>query len=216
MAYKWENRKQLMAYVARRLSNLQSGFLNDKPQARAQLANLRQSVTSNPGEDVGTWELEFGGLPESLVGKGSQPATEGEWASHLAFTLYAVHQQSKSVEMYRRTNVDQGELFGLGHAAKRLTMLDGEGKQLEQGEMPGRFAALVTAATIEEVAHYTRQLVQQFRSASIPLDYGYLAGQLYAFQFPYMRNRVLLEWSREFNQWINVGEQDGEENDGSK
>jgi CRISPR system Cascade subunit CasB len=67
--------------------------------------------------------------------------------------------------------------------------------------MPRRFSALVTAESIDEVAHYARQIVQQLRSVEVPLDYGRLAGQLYVFQYSYLRDRVRLEWAREFAQW---------------
>ena len=46
--------------------------------------------------------------------------------------------------------------------------------------------------------HYARQLVQQLRAASIPLDYGLLAQQLYDLQNPYRADAVRLSWGRAF------------------
>lgn len=203
MSFQIVDRGRLEAYVARRLDSLQSGYLRDRSSAKALLAGLRKASSKEPGELTDTWEFEFGGIPESLVGKGDSPATEGEWATHLVFTLYAIHQQSKHEKMYRQTKEVEGVWFGLGHAAKRFASLKDERRQedLEQGEMPRRFAALVTANDIREAGHYARQFVRQLRNADIPLDYGHLAGQLYAFQFPYLKRRVALEWAREFSRW---------------
>ena len=72
--------------------------------------------------------------------------------------------------------------------------------------MPRRFKALVTAESIEELAHYARQLVTQLRGERIPLDYARLAGQLYDFQNPYYRSRVRLEWAREFSRQVQEAE----------
>ena len=64
--------------------------------------------------------------------------------------------------------------------------------------MPRRFAAVVTAQSMEEVAHYTRQLVQQLRDRDLQLDHALLAGQLYDYCNPYRRDGVRLMWAREY------------------
>lgn len=204
MSFNLKDRWRLEGYVTRRLGRLQDDYLRDVPSAKALLSRLRREATKDPGEVSETWDFEFGGLPESLLGKGSQPPTEGEWAAHLAMTLYAVHQQSRSEGMCIVAQSEGEGRRGLGYAVKRFAISKGEnvGEALEPGEMPRRFSALVTADSIGEVAHYARQLVQQLRDAGIPLDYGLLAGQLYAFQFRSLRKRVSLEWAREFNRWV--------------
>lgn len=212
MAYTWQERKRLERYVASKVCALQDGYIKGRSAAKALLARLRGAASKYPGETAETWEFEFGGLPASLAGSGDLPATEGEWATHIALTLYAVHQQSKNTEMHRQTVEEDGVWFGLGSAAKRFASLsdDRKGEELEQGEMPRRFAALVTAESVSEVGHYARQLVQQFKNVDIPLDYGRLAGQLYEFQFPYRKKHVVLEWAREFSKW-NDSRERGEE-----
>ena len=162
-----------------------------------------------PGNSPDTWDVEFAQLPEQLSGKGSTEATAGEWAVHLALSLYATHQQSQDQSMFCRTNASSREFHGIGDAVRQLVAVgqrDGRGEQLSQGEMPRRFKALVTAESIEELAHYARQLVTQLRGERIPLDYARLAGQLYDFQNPYYRSRVRLEWAREFSRQVQEAE----------
>lgn len=207
MFYSKEDRRALEYYVGSRIERIQSQLTGESKRPRAQLAQLRRAVALRPGELADTWEIEIGGLPTSLVGKGDEDATPGEWASHLALGLYAVHQQSVTLGMCRKTKRESSELHGLGHAASKFASIcrkNNKGEQLEQDEMPRRFAALVTAQNIEEVAHYARQLVQQLKVEEIPLDYGGLAGQLYAFQFDQVRDRVRLEWAREFSEWYHA------------
>ena len=202
---------QVYAYVARKVSALQKGCLSQGGQAAARLAHLRRAVGKAPGTVPEVWELEFEGLPAALVGRGSD-ASAGEWAVHLALSLYAVHQQSQLVGMYRPTDFANDEYHNLGHAVRQFARRDA-GEELEPGQMPRRFSALVTAGSIQEVAHYARQLVQQLRAAGIPLDYAALARQLYHFQLPYRRDSVRLEWGREYAKTVVVN--DGQQEDQS-
>ncbi len=195
--WKGRDRREVVArYVANRVEWLQEH--RTEARSKGTLSSLRRAVAKRPGEILDICDFEFGTLPEGLRGTGNEPATPGEWAVHLALALYATHQQSQEHDMHRLSDPDKHQYWGLGNAVKHLAIKQSE--QLEQRQMPSRFAALVTSESIEELAHYARQLVQQLRSASIPLDYGRLAGQLYWYQMPEYRGRVCLEWAREFSQ----------------
>lgn len=199
--YRREDRLKLARYITKTVSILQDQYLSGSSNARGQLAQLRRAVTAVPGSSPGIWSLEIECLPAELVGTMDGMVFPGEWASHLAVTLYAVHQQSMQKPMNRKLDFESNELHGLGHAINKLVYINNvnhRGEELESGQMPSRFAALVTAESIEETAHYARQIIQQLRGAQIPLDYGRFAGQLYAFQFPSMKDKVRLEWAREF------------------
>lgn len=199
-----EGRRDIERYITRQIGRLQNKVLSqNSPQGRALLAQLRRGLATEPGELPETWEIEFGELPESLRGTGNMTATAGEWAVHLALVLYAAHQQSQQSAMHRNTDVSNGELYGFGNSVRRLANRNrstGQGEQLSLGEMPRRFKAMVTSESIEELAYYARQLVNQMRAAGIPLDYGRFAGQIYDYQNPYRRGHVRLEWAREFSQ----------------
>lgn len=217
MAKTSKGRWEVERYVAYRISQLQNGLLlQNNSRARALLAELRRGLTAEPGSLPDTWEIEFGELPKSLLGNGSAPATAGEWAVHLGLVLYASHQQSQQAPMYRKTDIAEQALFGFGNSVRRLADKNrstGQGERLVVGEMPRRFKAMITSETIEEFAHYTRQIVAQLRSAGIPIDYGAFAGQIFDYQNPYKRDSVRLEWAREFSQPLEGADprQDGSE-----
>lgn len=195
MATEQEKRDKVGGFVAVRVERLQTLYLSagGRNVGARQLAALRHAVTREPGTVAETWPIEFEGLPQELVGKGDVPSP-GEYAVHSALTLYALHQQSQTLPMHRR-----GKEHGLGQAIRHLVCQDSARfSNLEPGQMPRRFAALVTAESYAETLHYARQLVQQLRVASIPIDYALFAKQLFDLQSPFAADRVRLNWGRGF------------------
>jgi CRISPR system Cascade subunit CasB len=185
----------LGAFVGRRISDLQRRYLSpaERASAAGTLASLRHAAAKPVGEDLDTWLIEFAGFPEELQGRGDQPSPS-ERAAHLAFTLYAIHQQSQSTGMHQ-----SGREYGLGRAVARLDGLQrASGVSDPPGKLPTRFAALGTATTFEEVGHYARQLITQLRGVGIPLDYGRLAEELARLQSPARAHTVRLTWGRDF------------------
>ncbi len=200
----------LSSYVARRVSQLQNRA-NVSSKTKRELAQLRRAAGTAPGATPETWEVEFGGFPEALAGKGAEPSA-GEWATHIALTLYATHQQSQSAPMHVA-----GKEHRLGRALrllefKRQSARDGSG-QASLG-MPRRFASLLAANDPESLSHYGRQIVKQLRSCQIPLDYGELAGDLYGLMSPYHRDGVRMNWCRQFVRPLS-GDSDGSNVDAS-
>lgn len=187
-------RDALASYVARKVSELQKRA-NVSSETKRGLAQLRRAAGTTPGATPETWEVEFGGFPEALTGKGTEPSA-GEWAAHIALTLYATHQQSQSLPMHV-----PGKEYRLGKAIRLLEfksqgVRDGSG-QTGPG-MPRRFASLLVADDPESLSHYGRQIVKQLRSCQIPLDYGELAGDLYGLMSSYHRDDVRMDWCRQF------------------
>lgn len=199
--YSKQGRDELSWRVSSTITRLQDQYVKDYASARAQLARLRRAVSKSPGSQPDVWEITTNCIPLELIDEHDDVASPGEWAAHLALTLYAVHQQSSKNPMHRKTNKSEGEYHGLGNAVNELVRINRanqKGEELEYGEMPHRFAALVTADTIGEVAHYARQLIQQLRAVEVPLDYGRLVGQLYDYQYPFATDQVRLSWAREY------------------
>lgn len=188
-------RHAVRAFVAGRIHGIQEEYLSSTRRSvgARKLAALRHAAAKEPGSTPDIWGLEFEGMPDQLVGRFDRPSA-GEYAVHGALTLYAIHQQSQSAEM-----CVLGWEHNLGAAIKRMIGRDPTRyESLQSGELPRRFAALVTAESFSETMHYARQLVQQLRAASIPLDYGLLAQQLYDLQNPYRADAVRLSWGRAF------------------
>lgn len=191
-------RGQLGAFVGRRIAAIQNAYLSASGQAKGarELAALRHAATKAPGDVAGTWSLEFEGMPTALVGQGDVPSP-GEWAVHAALTLYAIHQQSQITPMHQR-----GREHGLGQAIRQLVQRGSNAyESLEEGELPRRFAALVTAESFPETMHYARQLVSQLRGEAIPLDYALLTQQFYDLQVPGRADATKLAWGRGFAQY---------------
>lgn len=198
--------KSIASFVHARITSIQSDYLSPdrKPRGARRLATLRHALAMPIGSSADAWPLEFEGLPLELVGRGSEPSP-GESAVHYALSLYAHHQQGKTSPMYVG-----GKENRLGSAVRTLVRKERDRySNLEDGEMPRRFKALITAESVEEAVHYARQLVQQLRSAGIPVDYAKLAAQLYNLQNPYRANAVRLAWGREYT-FADAGKADSE------
>lgn len=191
---------QLAAHHVRRtIVSLQERYLRTATgQPARDLAQLRRAAGTDPGTTPQTWTIEFESMPEVLRGKGPEPS-RGEWAVHVALTLYAIHQQSQRQGMYVA-----GDDHGFGCAVRQLMASRQRFSELEPGEMPHRFAAMVTAQSIGELAHYARQIVGQLRSAAIPVDYPQLARELYWFQSDATKTRACLAWARGYSQRVRL------------
>ncbi|MDR2929777.1 MAG: type I-E CRISPR-associated protein Cse2/CasB [Propionibacteriaceae bacterium] len=183
-------RRQLELFVGRRVAYLQAAYLDQtRSEGRAWLAELRNS-DPEPGASPNTWLVEFEGFPKDLIVHSDTPS-RAERAAHLAFTLYAIHQQAQSTPMHQI-----GLDFGLGRAVALLQRRKPSSEPM--GKLPTRFAALGTASSFDEVSHYARQLITQLRAAGLPLDYGTLAGQLFTLQHASSANTIRREWGRDF------------------
>lgn len=193
--------RSITSFVHARISTIQNDYLSSSGKSRGarRLAALRHAMTMPIGLNADAWPIEFEGLPAQLVGRGSEPSP-GEFSIHAALTLYAFHQQGKSEPMHVR-----GREHGLGNAVRQMVLRERDRyANLEPGEMPRRFRALITAESMEETLHYARQLVQQLRGAGIPVDYAYLAAQLYDLQNPYKADGVRLAWGRGYASAVNI------------
>ncbi|WP_067793895.1 type I-E CRISPR-associated protein Cse2/CasB [Actinomadura formosensis] len=178
--------------AGRFITELQRGFLADRPAAVGALAQLRRGAGKLP-EDVpelwGSTGVERLFAEENLFA-GETQATRAEAAYFLAVTLYALHQQSQGGPMHK-TGVD------LGQAVRQLMA-----KQDRVDEtIRRRFVRVGTAATPEILAYRLREVISLLRGKGIPLDYGRLARQLYKAQTPDGLNQIRRDWGRSFHTY---------------
>lgn len=179
--------------VDRRIRRWQRDLLWGGPSAQAAslatLARLRRGAGKPAGivPDILQFtlgsELTWPGAPDA--------ATDGEIAAHLALTLYALHQQSRSVAVHRRNH-------RFGASMRRLVA--GE-PTIPPDPVTRRFQVVLTADSLDELTHHTRSAVQLLRSASagpIPLDYGLFADEIVRWQQPSGQGDVRRRWAREF------------------
>ncbi|WP_221354709.1 type I-E CRISPR-associated protein Cse2/CasB [Streptomyces beigongshangae] len=191
-------RKQIARLAATCIGQWQRGYLADQSQAVAALARLRRGAGREAGQLPDLWDLiDLGPLHEPPAG--ARPMSEHELvraedALHVAFTLWALHQQSRPQGMHQG---DQpGKSRGLG-AAVRQMMKPGEIDE----PLRKRLIRAGTAADLTALSQRLRDIVVLLRRQDIALDYGLLAGQLYTWQWPGGADTVRREWGRSFHAW---------------
>ncbi|UGY93720.1 type I-E CRISPR-associated protein Cse2/CasB [Streptomyces gobiensis] len=171
------------------LRPLQQGYLTDRSEAVARLAQLRRGAGKTPEEVPELWALtgtellyQDGPLPE-------EEATRAESAVHIAVTLYALHQQSHHDKMHQPGPE-------LGEAVRQLM----RGGEIDE-PVRKRFVRAGAATTSNVLAYRLREITTLLRRDAIPLDYGKLADRLYQAQRPGGMLKVRQAWGRSFHAY---------------
>jgi CRISPR system Cascade subunit CasB len=178
--------KQTARFVSGKIRRLsQSG---NESAMRASLARLRHGIGKTPGSNPDLWEVTLRDMPEEIAGSGNRPSAS-EWAAHIALTLFALHQQSKDI----RTQPVHEEKISLGTACGLLAR-----RNDNQDRIKKRFDKVLTASSIEELAHHLRGIVQLLSAQGLSMDYADLAESLYVYQMPDGPDGVRLKWGRDY------------------
>lgn len=198
-------REQVAQLTGRHTSALQRGYLADEAQAVAALARLRRGAGRDAGQLPDLWHLvDTGPLHEPPDGARALNESEllrAEDAMHVALTLWALHQQSRSTGMHQADSRDNRR--GLGAAVRRM-MKPGE---IEE-PLRKRLVRAGTAADLTTLSQRLRDIVVLLRREDIALDYALLAGQLYTWQRPGGADTVRREWGRSFHAWHDRANED--------
>ena len=120
---------------------------------------------------------------------GNREPSRAEWAIYTALTLFALHQQGKDPE----TEWMSQPGAPLGKSVAGLI-----GSPEEESRVARRFHTLATSASMEELSHHMRGMVQLLRSKNIPLDYPALAEDLFWYQNAEYQAQVRLRWGQDF------------------
>lgn len=180
---------EVARFVANRLFQLKNS--SNESNVRATLARLRRGLGKAPGELPELWDFTLEDLPEVLLSQTEEP-TYGEWAIHVALSLFAYHQQGKDLNS-QYMHQDSGETqHSIGTACCTLKA------RKEEDAVKRRFNILATSDSFTELVHHLRSLIGLLKSEDIPLDYVLLAKELYFFQFPQWRNALRLRWGQDF------------------
>ncbi|GGO06522.1 hypothetical protein GCM10010116_12820 [Microbispora rosea subsp. aerata] len=186
------------AYVA----ELQAGYIADHSAAVAALARLRRGAGRLPADAPDLWGVA--GI-ERLYGEqglserdSEQVRDRAESALFVAVTLYALHQQSRRTDRMHRPRAN------LGAAVRQLMPKGGIDEPIRR-----RFVRAGTATSLDALAYRLREIVSLLRGASIPLDYGLLARQLYQAQQPDGLRQVRQSWGRAFHAYRAPDSSDG-------
>ncbi|GAA4898990.1 type I-E CRISPR-associated protein Cse2/CasB [Streptomonospora salina] len=179
------------AFVDERVREIQYGYLQDRSDAVATLAQLRRGAGKTVAEVPELWGLTLDDrfytraprVPDADTG--GDPAEE---AAHVALTLYGVHQQSRREDRMHQRGRD------LGGAVRRL-MPPGDIDE----PVRRRFVQAGTAHDLPSLAYRLREIVVLLRREAVALDYGLLADRIHRFQQPGGRTTVRAAWGRAFH-----------------
>ncbi|MEU0088342.1 type I-E CRISPR-associated protein Cse2/CasB [Streptomyces sp. NPDC006274] len=191
-------RTRVARLAADHIAALQQGYVADRSHAVAALARLRRGAGRESGQLPDLWALiDTGPLHDTPEGDRALSESElvrAEDALHVALTLYALHQQSRSAGMHQADRPDRRR--GLGAAVRRM-MKPGEIDE----PVHKRLVRAGTAPDLATLAQRLRDIVVLLRREGFELDYALLAGQLYTWQWPGGADIVRREWGRSFHAW---------------
>lgn len=172
--------------VLKRVESLQLGYINDSPQARADLAELRKASQDLYVFPPSVWHLVD--TSETRRNASSDLLTAKEQAIRGALWLYARHQRGRTTPMHQRG-------VNLGEAVSRLAWLEGMDNEKA---VRRHFDAAVMSTTFSGFFNHLKGLIGQLGSnrAAIAIDYGLLAQDLYHFAIPGGKQKVILSWAR--------------------
>ena len=160
-------------------------------EGKAMLAQLRRGLGKKPGEDPRLFGVLLQDMPESFYSKEGVPTRE-EWACYIALTLYAMHQQGKSVDSDKMNTFEN---VSLGTAMKQLAVAQGDPNA--KIRIQEKYKSLVGALDIVAIENYLRGIISLLKSKSIPINYSMLAADLYEIQFADSKTKVILRWGQD-------------------
>lgn len=179
----------LRSYVSRRALYYQKGYGENWAASVAELAKLRRGLRKGLGADLEATGLAVAHLyddkPDGFLVP--EEATDAEHAAYAALTLFAWHLQSR-----RGQSVHQSK-YSFGRSARILSTRRGGGEGARR-----RFEAVGTAQNWDEILQHASGLVQMFRAADVPLDYGQFAQDLYWLRKPGFEAAVRRRWAGDF------------------
>lgn len=156
--------------------------------SRRLLAEMRRGVGMAPGASPALWGMLFQDLPEDFYSVKGEPS-RAEWAIYTALTLFALHQQGKSIQ----TDCMDKEGVSLGSAVAMLIDSEDDRERIWR-----RFQPVTSARSIENVSYHLRGIIQLLKAKGIGLDYPKLAGDLFVYQDVRRADKVRLIWGEDF------------------
>lgn len=200
--------KLVADYAHQRIGSWQRGYITDQAKAVAARARLSREAGKSAAEVFDLWDLiDLASLQDPR--QNGRPLSEAELeraeeALLMAFTLWALHQQSRSAGVHQLNKT--GRPRGLGAAVRRL-MPAGE----VDDSLRKRLVRAGKASDLATLAQRLRDIVLLLRREDVPLDYSLLAGQLYQWQWPGGMDAVRTAWGRSFHAWSEKDEKEAKE-----
>ncbi|MCO8286207.1 type I-E CRISPR-associated protein Cse2/CasB [Tetragenococcus halophilus] len=164
--------------------------LRNNSSGKAALANLRNSIGRPLSETIDIWPIVFEQMPDSFLGRNGRLTNE-ERAILTTLQIYALHQQSRTESVNKRS--EKGQWDNIGISLKFLRTGS------ETVAIDRRFNTMITSSSFEELTHHLRQLLRLLKAKNpeITVNYAQLGNDLYW----YLRNKeekVRLDWAKAF------------------
>ena len=180
------NAEILENFVFKKIAWLTNNTTGFEARQRAALAKLRRGVGLSPEDSPETWEITLADLPEELLSHDGK-ASDAERAIHTALTLFASHQQGQT------KTVSQGGI-SFGTMLRRIVAPD----KSNELTIKRRFDAAATSKDFIEFSRHARSLITIAKANEIGLDYPRFAKDLFWYQNPEIRQRILFKWGSDF------------------
>lgn len=177
------------------------------PAIKANLAQLRNSINKDIGENIESLAFIFSMLPEDELGKGKK-LNYFEEAILTSLQLYAIYQQGQEDSVIYIDEENPYKSFG--RSLKSLRKIS-DMNEVENKSIDLRFNSLVSSSDFKELKHHLRQMIKLLKSnSSEKIDFSSLTCDLYAFLLK-DKNAVRINWARDY--YFVKYEKKGEENE---
>lgn len=175
-----------------------------EPSTRAILAQLRNSINKNLGENIESLAFIFSMIPEDKLGIGKN-LNYYEQAILTTLQLYAIYQQGED-----RSVIYRNEDYPYKSLGQSLRSLRNPDDTSASKSVDLRFNSLISSPDYKILTHRLRQIIKLLKAKSEEqVDFFSLSNDLYAYLLGDV-NPIKIKWARDY--YWNVTKK-GEKND---
>lgn len=171
---------------------------------KAILAQLRNSINKNLGENIESLAFIFSMIPEDKLGIGKN-LNYYEQSILTTLQLYAIYQQGED-----RSVIYRNEDYPYKSLGQSLRTLRNPDDQKANKSIDLRFNSLISSTDYKMLNHHLRQIIKLLKAKSEEqVDFSSLSNDLYAYLLGDV-NPIKIKWARDY--YWNVTKK-GEQND---
>ena len=159
---------------------------------KAILAQLRNSINKNLGENIESLAFIFSMIPEDKLGIGKN-LNYYEQAILTTLQLYAIYQQGED-----RSVIYRNEDYPYKSLGQSLRTLRNPDDQKANKSIDLRFNSLISSTDYKMLNHHLRQIIKLLKAKSEEqVDFSSLSNDLYAYLLGDV-NPIKIKWARDY------------------
>lgn len=159
---------------------------------KAILAQLRNSINKNLGENIESLAFIFSMIPEDKLGIGRN-LNYYEQAILTTIQLYAIYQQGED-----RSVIYRNEDYPYKSLGQSLRTLRNPDDQKANKSIDLRFNSLISSTDYKMLNHHLRQIIKLLKAKSEEqVDFSSLSNDLYAYLLGDV-NPIKIKWARDY------------------